>query len=501
MIQGFAEVSGGFEVTADVAVIGSGAGGAVAAATLAQAGLKVVVLEAGPEVRAADMTRDGPAFLSRYYWDGGVRLLRGSGMWPAMSGRAVGGSTVVNSAIVFPLPDRVRRAWIEEDGLTHLRGPALDKAYADIFTRLHVEPTPEDAWGTRNVLTRDILIQAGLTPKPLPRAVKGCRATGDCLTGCASGAKQSVDKNYLPLAYEHGARLFSCAHVRRIVMRGGRAEAVVGDVVDPVTQERVAGFRVNTPRVVVAAGAMHTPVVLKKSGITVGGRVGGTFQAHISSFALGVMPQTVDPWVGATQGYGAFSDRVPDLKFESLWAPSSLIGAEWGPSGPGMYELLADFKRALMIPLVYRGAVSGRVGTRWDGGPDVVLHVPDAEMHVVLRECKRIVDAMLELGAEYVYTGIHGVPEQIRSKADSETMLSTKIRPRDVTMTANHTFGSCRMSADPKRRVVGLDGKVDGTENVWICDASVFPSPSAVNPQATVMALAKLTAAGIAASA
>jgi choline dehydrogenase-like flavoprotein len=488
----------GFDVDTDVVVIGSGAGGAVAAETLAKAGQRVVLLEAGPQVRVADMTRDGPAFLSKYYWEGGLRMLRGSGAWPAMSGRALGGSTVVNSAIMFALPDWVRELWIREDGLTHLRGDAFDRAYADIFARLGAAPTPPDALGTRNELTRDIMLAAGLDAKPLPRAVRGCKATGDCLTGCATGAKQSVDRVYVPEAVRAGAQVYTCCHVDRIVFRGTRAEVVEGHVVDPDTHVRTGAFRVRAKRVILAAGTMHTPVILLKSGVRLGGRVGGTFQAHIASFALGVMDRVVDPWVGATQGYGAFSDRVQGLKFEALWAPSSLIGAEWGPSGPEMYEQLPDYKRALMIPLVYRAKVRGRVRVRFDGMPDTVLKVPKEEVWRLLGEVKRITDAMLAMKAEYVYTGVWGVPERIRNRWDSDRLLSRSIRPRHLTMTCNHTFGSCRMSADPRSRVVDLDGKVDGVDNVWIADASIFPSPSAVNPQATVMALSTLVARGIA---
>ncbi|HMV66480.1 MAG TPA: GMC family oxidoreductase [Myxococcota bacterium] len=498
MIADLDAVAGGFELDADAVVVGSGPGGAIAACNLAQAGMRVVLLEAGPRVRRADMTRDGPTFLRRFYWEGGTRLLRGDGIWPAMSGRALGGSSVVNSAIFFRLPDAVRREWITEAGLTQLDGPALDESYDRIQRVLRVEPTPPEAWGPRNLLTRDILRAAGLDPKPLPRAVAGCQGGNDCLTGCISGAKQSVDKNYVAMASEHGAQVMTCAHVERVTLDGDRATGVIGHIADPETQEPIARFTVRAPRVILAAGTMHTPVILKRSGITCGGRVGATFQCHLSSFALGVFPQVIDPWVGATQGYGAFSDRVPGMKFEALWAPTPLIGAEWGPSGPEMYRLLPDFKHALMIPLVYRATkVNGRVGLRFDGMPDTVVRCPPSEMWVVMSELKRVVDVMLTLGARYVYTGVHGVPEQIRTPRESEALLSRAIRPMDVTMTANHTFGSCRMSADPRDRVVGIDGRVDGLRNLWLCDASVFPSPTAVNPQATVMALSDLTSRGI----
>ena len=110
----------------------------------------------------------------------------------------------------------------------------------------------------------------------------------------------------------------------------------------------------------------------------------------------------------------------------------------------------------------------------------------------MMRELKRVVDSMRELGAEYVYTGIKGVPRAMRTAAHAEMLLSDKIRPKHVSMTANHTFCSCRMSSDPRRGVVDSEGKLHGIDGLWLCDASIFPSPSAVNPQATIMALSDM---------
>jgi choline dehydrogenase-like flavoprotein len=82
------------------------------------------------------------------------------------------------------------------------------------------------------------------------------------------------------------------------------------------------------------------------------------------------------------------------------------------------------------------------------------------------------------------------VVDEMKSSADTESLLNPRVRARDLQMTMNHVFGSCRMSRDGS---VDEHGRLRGVEGVYLADASVFPSPSAVNPQATVMALSDLT--------
>jgi len=147
--------------------------------------------------------------------------------------------------------------------------------------------------------------------------------------------------------------------------------------------------------------------------------------------------------------------------------------------------------------MVYKGRVTGRV-RRWFGGlPRLEINIPQDEIHVLMRGMKALVDGFLRIGARTVQTTTFGIPE-IRSTRDSEALLSKKIRPRDCHMTFNHMFGSCRMSSDRKRGPVDLEGRLREVDGVWVADASLFPGPSAVNPQATIMALSDLVSRRIA---
>ena len=487
MIHDFEDVRRGFELDADAVVVGSGAGGAVAAANLARAGLRTVVVEAGPRIGPDQMRQDAPSFMARYYWEGGLRTLGGSTQIPTLQARCLGGSTVVNSAIMLPLPDWVRRAWRAETGVEWFTTRELDDAYSRVFARTRVAPTPMTVLGRRNLVVRDALVAAGMKSGPLPRAVVDCDGCAQCFTGCAEGRKQSLDKSYLVDAVGDGAEIMTCAHVDRVLVRRGRADGVEGRVVDPSGFRDVGRFRVKSKIVVLAAGVLHTPVILQRSGIFVGGAVGGSLFSHIGGGMVGIMDEVVDPWVGATQGWGAMSDEIPGMKYECLWAPLAVLMVRWGDVGHEFLRRLSEVKHATVIATVYRAKVRGRVRARRDGMPSMQLYIPHGEARTVFRGLKIGADALLRVGARYVHTGVPGTVDEMRTLGDTESLLDRKLGAAHLQMSATHVFGSCRMST--RGGAVDDAGRIRGLSGIYVADASIFPSPSAVNPQATIMAL------------
>ena len=488
MIHDLDDVRRGFDADCDAVVVGSGPGGSVAAANLAKAGMHVVVVEAGPRVRKEDMIRDAPLFLARHFWDGGLRMVGGSATTPSLQARCLGGGSVVNSAIMFRLPDWVRELWERETGLMLFRSADLDAAYDRVFARTHVAPTPMSVMSKRNLITRDALAAAGLEGEPLPRAVVGCDGCADCLTGCTGGHKQSMDRAYLPAAEKDGARIFTCAEVERVLVENGRAVGVEGRVVDPRGLRRLARFRVRARNVVLAAGPVQTPVLLLNSGIHANHTVGATFFAHVGGGMVGIMDQVVEPWLGATQGWGAFSKVTRGLKYESLWASPAVLMVRWGDVGERFMKRLEEVKNAVVVAFVYRANVTGKVGRLPDGSPATSIFIPEEEARTTLRGAKVAADALLKIGARYVHTGIPGVVDEMRTPRDTESLLDPKVKAKHLQMTMNHIFGSCRMSADATG-TVDEHGRVKGLDGLYLCDGSIFPSPSAVNPQATIMAL------------
>src|SRR5262249_46383193 len=160
--------------------------------------------EAGPALGPDEMSLDAPEFMARYFWEGGLRALAGTTHIPTLQARCLGGSTVVNSAIMLPLPAWVRRAWRSETGLDLFTSPALDAAYERVFARTRVSPTPTSVLGRRNLVVRDALAAANMKSAALPRAVVDCEGCAGCFTGCKTGRKQSVDRSYIADAVRDG---------------------------------------------------------------------------------------------------------------------------------------------------------------------------------------------------------------------------------------------------------------------------------------------------------
>src|SRR5262249_24824036 len=156
----------------------------------------------------------------------------------------------------------VREDWAKAAGMDFVLEPAFDEAYARVFRQTKTQPTPMAVMGRRNLIARDALQAIGMNGSPLPRAVDGCEGWAECITGCAGGHKQSVDRSYLPSAIADGAEVYTCASVERILVEGSRAAGVVGTVVDPITHRKVARFTVRAKKVVLSAGTMHTPCLL-----------------------------------------------------------------------------------------------------------------------------------------------------------------------------------------------------------------------------------------------
>jgi hypothetical protein len=470
--------------TADVVVVGSGAGGAVAARTFARAGLSVVVLEEGAHHSTASFGRRAP--LDRFtelYRDGGATVAVGNPPLLLPVGRAVGGTTVVNSGTCYRTPEHVLGRWSSTYGfgLAESFGPRLD----EIERTLRVATQPLDVLGNNGLLALAGAERLGWRAGPLRRNAPGCKGSCQCVVGCPTGAKQSVQLSVLPDACAAGARIVTGARVRRILLDhdGPGAPRAAG-----VQARRPDGSELEIlgPLVVTAAGALQTPPLLRRSGLGGHPRLGRNLSVHPATSVAGRFAEPVTAWKGVLQSAGV----------EELHDRGVLIEATASPPGMGSFVLpglgrelrseLEDADHLATLGAMIADRPSGRVQ-----GRDRTLVRYDLDP----RDGDRLMTAvramgclLLAAGAEEILTGLPFAP-RARSLDELDELL-TRTTARNLHLSAFHPTGTAAAGADPRRAPADPEGRLRGVHGVLVADGSVLPSCPQVNPQLSIMAAA-----------
>lgn len=497
-VRVFAQYDGPIQEKADVVVVGSGPCGAVAAYELARAGKDVILVEEGPPFTVRDFELDGNLSMTRTMREGGLRMTRGTTM-PTMQAVALGGGSLVNSAICVRPPQSVFDRWATGFELERTNREALDPHFDAIGAFLGIAPTPDAVQGRRNLLFRDACNALGLSSEPISRNVRGCRGSGECFTGCRSRAKQSMDVSYVPAALRAGARVMTSLQVQAVRHVGRRATGVAGHVVVPFSGGSRAGrthrFSIDAKAVVLAAGCTATPVLLRHSGNLANrsGQVGRNLQFHPGVAIAGVFPDAVDPQFGATQGYQSLAFLDEGFKLETLWAPPPLLSMRFPGMGAELQARYAELPRmAVWDAIVGANRSLGEVRVRpWSTNPVLHWRLHPEDLAILRRALHVIARLFFAAGATKILPGVHGFAEQMVREEEARALDSPAVRPENLVMGGNHVFCTTRMHGDPSRGVVDEDGRCHDLENLYIADTGIFPMCPSVNPMWTGMALAR----------
>jgi choline dehydrogenase-like flavoprotein len=478
----------------DFVVVGSGAAGASAALVLAEAGREVIVLEEGPEVRDEDRGLGPHGAFMRLFRDRATQVAIGRSVIPVLQGRCVGGTTVVNGAIVWRLPqDAYDRCFGDAGAGDELPLADLERCMDRIERDLSIATTPDDRLGNNGLLMRAGSSKLGWRGHAIRRNVRDCQASGRCLEACPTGRKQSMEQTYLPLARSLGARVLADHEVRCIETRGDRAVAVsgVGRDGNPFRFEARRG-------VVIAASAIQTPCILARSRIGSREHLGRHFMAHPGTAVAGIYRDPVRLWEGATQSYEVDEFRNAGFKMEVVGLPLELAGVRLPGLGVELAQNLAQYGHMAVWAVQVRADAEGTVAPR-QGGARIAYTPTRRDMDRFREGVKRLCEMHFAAGAVRVYPGVHGGPAALRSPDELAMLDDLPLDPRAYALLISHVFGTCRMASTAGAGVVGVDGAVRGIRGLWVVDASVFPKNLGVNPQHTIMALAMILAERIAA--
>jgi choline dehydrogenase-like flavoprotein len=472
-------------LSADAVVIGSGAGGAVAARVLSERGLSVICLEEGPRITAAEHGRMRPTESLRHVWrDGGMGFAVGLGDSPLINvtmGKVVGGSSMVTGGVCFRPPVDIVHRWTTERRLIDLAMPRLAPHLDTIERWVGVEEVPS-SMRSRGVerFGAGLLAHSGHRLEPLRRNTHGCLGEGRCNFGCPHEAKLSVDLSVLPAAIARGALVVSGARVDRIVMRGSRATGVEGRI-------GRHHFTVHAPRVIVAAGAWHNPVLLKRSGFR-GRAIGRHMTLHPSFRMMARFDTPVRGWDGALQS--AYSPAFMDdgLTMVSLFVPAGVVIGAMPGFGPEHAARAADVGHVAVFGGLLHDEGGGRVWTVPGREPVVTYKMGAHERSGLPQAIRKMAEIFFAAGARECFLPVIG---HAPVTPDSLAHLDLDRFPgRRFECTSQHPLGTCRMGVAPSDSAVDPRGRLWEADNVWVADGSIVPTSLGVNPQITVMAMA-----------
>ncbi|MEZ4401954.1 MAG: GMC family oxidoreductase [Kofleriaceae bacterium] len=491
-VHATAELDGDLALEVEVVVIGTGAGGAVVARELAEAGAAVVMLEEGRYVERHEFTGRPFEMQQKLYRAGGSTLSVGNVAIPIPLGMSVGGTTTVNSGTCYRVPDHVLGHWRHDLGLAEFTPDHLAPYYQRVERVLGVAPTrPELLGGCARVVARgcDAL---GYRHAPLARNAPDCDGQGVCCFGCPTDAKRSTNVSYVPLALRAGAELFTGARAERILVEGGRAVGVVARA----TTGRTVTIRAQA--VVVACGALLTPGLLERNHLGgASGQLGHNLSIHPACGALAEFDEPIASWAGVPQGLAIEEFADDGILLEGAATPLEFTAALMPQLGPRLVELCERFDRIASFGLMVEDTSRGRVRTV--RGRSVITYVlGDADVARLHRGLDILARVFFAAGARSVMLPVHGFTEVTSADALAR-FRATTLRARDLELSAYHPLGTARMGRDAATSVVDADHQVHDTPGLYVIDGAAVPSSLGVNPQLTIMALATRAADRLAA--
>ncbi|KAF9114968.1 hypothetical protein BGX27_009296 [Mortierella sp. AM989] len=485
----------GIELSFDVVIVGSGAGGGVMAAELSQAGKRVLVIEKGHHYTHNELTLVQADGLGKLY-ENGATLSSTDGAVTVLAGATWGGGTTVNWCASLQLPYYVREEWAKQ-GLPHFASQAYQNSIDSIIERLGIS----DKYLTHNK-ANSLLIEGcrklGYPFSNIPQNTgKQAHSCGWCGFGCRFGEKQGTMMTFLHDAKAHGAQFMHDTFVDRVLISKGKAVGVVG-------HQNGHKVTVKADKVVVSAGSIHSPALLKRSGLK-NKNIGQNLFLHPVSYVFGKFDEKIECYQGSIMtalttvaenvdghGYGA------KIEVPSHHPALNSIFVKWKNAADHKSKML-DLNHILPLIVLTRDRDGGSVVSGPDGLPRIDYSVSKHDVVSLKEGVERSLKILIAAGAKSVWTPQSGLEEfKVNPELGEndpafvkyiQRVKSTGFGPGISTIGSAHQMGTCRMGSNPKTSVIKPTGETWEVKGLYVSDASAFPTASGVNPMLTTYSM------------
>tara|TARA_R110000796_G_scaffold232481_1_gene350782 strand:- start:20330 stop:21919 length:1590 start_codon:yes stop_codon:yes gene_type:complete len=495
---------------ADVIIIGTGAGGGTSAEILANAGLKVLLVEEGSLKTSSDFKNDEAKAYAELYQEGLARATQDGGIG-ILQGRTVGGTTTVNWTSSFRTPDPTLAHWAQVHGVKGLDSASMAPWFARMEERLGIAPWAVPANANNEVISTGCEA-LGWHWKVIPRNVRGCWNLGYCGTGCPTNAKQSMLVTTLPAALEKGAILIHRLKAEQLVIEGDQiTEVLCRGMNEQMTRADGRSVKLRGRHVILAGGAINSPALLMRSKAPdPHGRLGKRTFLHPVNFSLAQYDRTINGFYGAPQS--VYSDHFQwnngttgpiGFKLEVPPMQPSITAALLGGHGQEHFQRMQKLAQSnILIALMRDGfderSQGGQVMLRDDGNPVLDYPLDDYIWDGARRAWLAMGEIQFAAGATAVMpTHSHG---RLSSNWQDyqEQVNNLRYAIYDVRLASAHVMGGCAMGEDPMQAVTNSQGQHHQLENLSIFDGSLFPTSIGANPQLSIYGLVSRLASDLA---
>ncbi|MCC6612481.1 MAG: GMC family oxidoreductase [Anaerolineae bacterium] len=498
---------------ADVVIIGSGAGGAILAERLLARGRRVLMLEKGRYLKPEDYTEDEIDMIGKLYGDNALQVTS-SMRFSILQGSVVGGTTVANNCISFKTPGHILARWNDEFG-AGIDTNAYWAAQTAVMERLKI-----DTWD-KNVRTRQIAEVANPISRELERGIAqvlhnqtytfatmatnidDCLGCGYCNMGCKYGRKLSMADEVLPKAqadYPGALTILSEAEAVGLHEENG----VIREI-----EVKLGGRRTVTIRkpktVVVSGGVIASSWLMLRSGIGKSLPIGRRIAFNMGSPLHARFPKTINAYDGLQMSHYLQVKDARDYIFETWFNPpvaQALVMPGWLDTHFANMQSYHQFaSMGILVGTEGQDKTHIRESVLFRGSPELDYEPTRRDLDTLVDALILLGKILLASGAEEVYastrkyhsfTGYEESAANARAMAvyRSEEDLVRYLRQLvhdddDLLLNSSHPQGG-----NPLGTVLDPDFRVRGYRNLYVCDASVFPSALTVNPQLTIMNLA-----------
>jgi choline dehydrogenase-like flavoprotein len=497
----------------DVCIIGSGAAGAVLAKELVDAGKKAVLIEKGGYHEGKDMNQREVDMMPLLWNNAGFNFVDSLRIAVAQ-GCCLGGSTIINDAVCFNTPLRVREEWnkhgvnfSDDEWLEHLQR---------VNHNLHVTKVSDYELNRNNLMLKKGAETIGLREHwNNSRNCVNCMQCGFCHIGCHYETKQNVLVTYIHEALkkpDSDMKIYCNCSIENIVYSKGIVEGIEGYFLS-IDGKRKYRIRINAKLVIISAGAIASSKLLLQNKIASatagiglclhpGIEVIGDFDYEIKGNEGIPMAYTVHDF-GVTRSSDQtrkeynFNDGGEFL-IESIFLP--LFQFSLALSGSGISEhrrLIERFNNYAMAGIVVRDDNIGRVTLTSTGRASITYEPGEKELKILAKGVEVMGKMWFALGARKIIISHRGLSSIDHEEDISKLVDEILNDPKNLLLGSAHPQSGNKIGTSEADSVVDSDCKVHGFKNLFVCDASVFPTSVGVNPQITVMTVASIVASRI----